>query len=59
MFNCKLTPTFYVNRAIKAKTFDEFALANMGLINLYNSHIRHALNLWFDFLQKLHNPVLK
>lgn len=59
MFNNKLTPSFYINRAVKAKTFDEFALANMGLINLYNSHIRHALNLWFDFLQKLHNPVLK
>lgn len=59
MFMHKLTPSYYISRAIKAKTFDEFALANMGLINLYNAHFRHGMNLWFDALKKISNPVLK
>lgn len=37
----KLTPDYFIRRAMKARNFDELVNANLGLYNLYKRHAEY------------------
>lgn len=52
-FKSKITPDFYIKRAIKASSVKELVDANVGLFNLYNNHARYTINQWFEQVSKV------
>lgn len=56
-FKSKLTPEYFIKRAIKAKSVDELANANAGLINLWFAHVKYTTSAMFDAIKSANQRV--
>jgi hypothetical protein len=48
----KLTPDYFVRRALKAKSFSELVDANIGLFNLYQRHAEYHFQQLIECIKK-------
>ena len=56
----KLTPDYFIRRALKAKNFTELVDANIGLYNLYQRHAEYQYQKFMECLigKKVHNELV-
>ena len=56
----KLTPEYFIRRALKAKNFTELVDANIGLYNLYQRHAEYQYQKFMECLigKKVHKELV-